>query len=231
MMGNLIQQQFFQARRLAVRRDARAVRPRDHHGAARWCRRWVLNREKRLIGRWRVARDDARSGARRSCRRSSTASCTCRSSCSWCSRSTRPAGRQRWGGFSTQWYGELLRSPELIDSFKNTLVVALAVTAISTVLGTLLAIGLERTVRSTALDSALFLPAVVPDIVLAIGLLSFFTLRQGLARSAHDHRRARRVRHDLRGRDRADTPRATSIARSRRRRRTWVRRRSRRSSA
>ena len=81
----------------------------------------------------------------------------------------------RWGGFSTQWYGELLRSPELIDSFKNTLVVSLAVTAISTVLGTLLAVGLERTLRSTALDSALFLPAVVPDIVLAIGLLSFFT--------------------------------------------------------
>jgi spermidine/putrescine transport system permease protein len=81
----------------------------------------------------------------------------------------------RWGGFSTQWYSELLRSPELIDSFKNTIVVALAVTAISTVLGTLLAIGLERTVRSRVLDSALFLPAVVPDIVLAIGLLSFFT--------------------------------------------------------
>jgi spermidine/putrescine transport system permease protein len=80
-----------------------------------------------------------------------------------------------WGGFSTQWYGELLRSPELIDSLKNTIVVALIVTAISTVLGTLLAIGLERTVTSRALDSAMFLPAVVPDIVLAIGLLSFFT--------------------------------------------------------
>jgi spermidine/putrescine transport system permease protein len=81
-----------------------------------------------------------------------------------------------WGGFSTEWYGELLRSQDLIDSLKNTLLVALAVTAISSVLGTLLAIGLERTVRSPLLDSVLFLPAVVPDIVLAIGLLSFFTL-------------------------------------------------------
>lgn len=81
-----------------------------------------------------------------------------------------------WGGFSTQWYGELVRSDDLIDAFKNTLVVGIAVTAISTVLGTLLAIGLARTVRSTALDSVLFLPAVVPDIVLAIGLLSFFSL-------------------------------------------------------
>ena len=49
-------------------------------------------------------------------------------------------------------------------------------TAISTVLGTLLAIGLQRTVRSRVLDSVLFLPAVIPDIVLAIGLLSFFNL-------------------------------------------------------
>jgi spermidine/putrescine transport system permease protein len=81
-----------------------------------------------------------------------------------------------WGGFSTQWYGELLRSDDLIDAFKNTLVVGVSVTAISTVLGTLLAIGLARTVRSTVLDSLLFLPAVVPDIVLAIGLLSFFSL-------------------------------------------------------
>jgi spermidine/putrescine transport system permease protein len=58
---------------------------------------------------------------------------------------------------------------------RNTIGVVIAVTVISTVLGTLLAIGLQRTVRSRVLDSALFLPAV-PDIVLAIGLLSFFNL-------------------------------------------------------
>lgn len=90
----------------------------------------------------------------------------------------------RWSGFSTEWYGELLRSQDLIDALKNTVFVALAVTVISTVLGTLLALGLERTVRSRVLDSLLFLPAVVPDIVLAIGLLSFFTLA-GVALGLH----------------------------------------------
>ncbi len=85
-------------------------------------------------------------------------------------------GTGSWGGFTTRWYGALLESQDLIDAFKNTVVVGLVVTAISVVLGTLLALGLERTVRSRVLDSALFLPAVVPDIVLAIGLLSFFTL-------------------------------------------------------
>ncbi len=81
-----------------------------------------------------------------------------------------------WGGFSTEWYGELLDSGDLIDGLKNTVFVGIVVTLISTVLGTLLALGLERTVQSRVLDSALFLPAVMPDIVLAIGLLSFFTL-------------------------------------------------------
>lgn len=81
-----------------------------------------------------------------------------------------------WGGFSTKWYGELLRSDDLLAALRTSFVVAITVTAISTVVGTLLAIGLERTVRSTFLDTVVFLPAVVPDIVLAIGLLSFFTL-------------------------------------------------------
>jgi spermidine/putrescine transport system permease protein len=85
-------------------------------------------------------------------------------------------GTGSWGGFTTRWYGRLLESRDLIDAFKNTLVVGVVVTLVSTVLGTLLAIGLARTVRSPVLDSAMFLPAVVPDIVLAIGLLSFFTL-------------------------------------------------------
>jgi spermidine/putrescine transport system permease protein len=81
-----------------------------------------------------------------------------------------------WGGFSTKWYGELLRSDDLLAALRTSFVVAITVTAIATVVGTLLAIGLERTVRSTFLDTVVFLPAVVPDIVLAIGLLSFYTL-------------------------------------------------------
>ncbi len=81
-----------------------------------------------------------------------------------------------WGGFSAKWYGELLRSDDLLAALRTSATVALGVTGISTVIGTLLALGLERTVRSTLLDTVMFLPAVVPDIVLAIGLLSFFTL-------------------------------------------------------
>lgn len=81
-----------------------------------------------------------------------------------------------WGGFSTRWYGELTHSGDLLSALRTSALIATMVTVISTAIGTLLALGLERTVRSTLLDTVLFLPAVVPDIVLAIGLLSFFSL-------------------------------------------------------
>ena len=48
---------------------------------------------------------------------------------------------------------------------------------IATVLGTLLAIGVEmRRTRGSVLESLIFAPMIIPDIVLAIALLSFFSL-------------------------------------------------------
>jgi spermidine/putrescine transport system permease protein len=81
-----------------------------------------------------------------------------------------------WSGFTLDWYRSLVRNELILQAIRNTLVVAGVVTVASTVLGTLLAVGLQRTVRSRVLDAVLFLPAVIPDIVLAIGLLSFFNL-------------------------------------------------------
>ncbi|AGP52039.1 ABC transporter permease [Streptomyces rapamycinicus] len=54
---------------------------------------------------------------------------------------------------------------------------AAGATALSTVLGTLLAVGLARHAsRSRLLPALSVLPAVLPDIVLAIGLLAFYSL-------------------------------------------------------
>ena len=44
-------------------------------------------------------------------------------------------------------------------------------TVLATVLGTLLAVGLARHTRSRLLDALALLPAILPDLVLAIGLL------------------------------------------------------------
>ncbi|MEM7224516.1 MAG: ABC transporter permease [Pseudomonadota bacterium] len=81
-----------------------------------------------------------------------------------------------WTGFSTDWYGELLESPEIISSALNTLVVATVSTLIATALGVALAFGVEQRRRSSGLDALLFAPMIIPDIVLAIALLSFYTL-------------------------------------------------------
>jgi spermidine/putrescine transport system permease protein len=80
----------------------------------------------------------------------------------------------QWTGFSTHWYGELLGNEEVITGLSNTLIVAAGSTAISVVLGTLLAVGVHRHVRNRFLDAISLGPAIAPDIVLAIGLLAFY---------------------------------------------------------
>jgi spermidine/putrescine transport system permease protein len=80
-----------------------------------------------------------------------------------------------WGGFSTKWYGELVRDVEIRDAAVATLVVAVFATALSVLVGTPLAFGLAR-LRSRLLDGAVFVPMIIPDIVLAIALLSAFNL-------------------------------------------------------
>ncbi|MEJ8572038.1 ABC transporter permease [Microbaculum marinum] len=81
-----------------------------------------------------------------------------------------------WTGFSLDWYVRLANSPAIISSTVNTLIVAVCSTLIATALGTLLALGVEKRRTSSALDALLFAPMIIPDIVLAIALLSFFTL-------------------------------------------------------
>jgi len=81
-----------------------------------------------------------------------------------------------WTGFSTAWYGKLAESPQIVSSALNTLIVASVSTGIATALGTLLALGVERRRKSSGLDALLFAPMIIPDIVLAIALLSFYTL-------------------------------------------------------
>lgn len=81
-----------------------------------------------------------------------------------------------WTGFSTDWYARLLESPRIIAAARNSLIVATGSTLIATAIGTLLALGVERRKASASLDTLLFTPMIIPDIVLAIALLSFFTL-------------------------------------------------------
>ncbi|MEU6718219.1 ABC transporter permease [Nonomuraea sp. NPDC046802] len=81
-------------------------------------------------------------------------------------------------GFSLKWYGELAGDERVVKGLANTIIVAFGSTALATVLGTLLAVGLARYTRSKTLDALALMPAVLPDLVVGIGLLVFYSTIQ-----------------------------------------------------
>jgi spermidine/putrescine transport system permease protein len=83
-----------------------------------------------------------------------------------------------WTGFTTKWYSTLLENDLALSAAKNTLLLAVISTAISTVLGTMLGFGLSRFSfpGKRFFDRVLYVPVFIPDIVLAVALLLFFSL-------------------------------------------------------
>jgi spermidine/putrescine transport system permease protein len=88
-----------------------------------------------------------------------------------------------WKGFSLRWYAQLAHNELVVHAAANTLVLAVVSTAVSTILGTLLAIGLQRFPwprwMRRIIDGVVYVPVVTPDIVFAVGmLLAFEAVRQ-----------------------------------------------------
>jgi spermidine/putrescine transport system permease protein len=83
-----------------------------------------------------------------------------------------------WTGFSLDWYVKLFGNYAMGQALKNSLIVTFTSTAIATVIGTMVAVAMERWGfrAKTAVDGALFLPIIIPDIAMAIMLLVFFVL-------------------------------------------------------
>jgi len=83
-----------------------------------------------------------------------------------------------WSGFSLQWYGKLLQDKAVMDALMVSLWVAFWSTVISTILGSLAALALERhRFRGRmALDAGMYLPVIIPDIVMALSTLLFFVM-------------------------------------------------------
>lgn len=81
-------------------------------------------------------------------------------------------------GFTLKWYGSMLENRTLLEAFKNTLIVAATSTLISTVIGTISAFGLSRYdfKGKKLINSLIYIPIVMPEIVLGISLLSIYTL-------------------------------------------------------
>lgn len=84
----------------------------------------------------------------------------------------------RWEGFTLEWYGAMFRSEAVMGAFRNSLIVAFISTILATILGTMTAMAMERFrfPFRRIYDGVLYLPIIIPDIVMAVSLLAFFSL-------------------------------------------------------
>ena len=73
--------------------------------------------------------------------------------------------------FTFNWYKNLFSNRELLEAFFNTMIIAVISTIISTIIGTISAFGLFKMV-----NILIYIPIVIPEIVLGISLLSMYTL-------------------------------------------------------
>lgn len=105
-----------------------------------------------------------------------------------------PVNMMIWQGFTFDWYGKIFglteintdgfltdavyvdSTEELLHAVRNSAIVAIATTTISTIIGTATALALARyrfRMRG-GYQMLMFMPMIMPDIVLGIGLLIFF---------------------------------------------------------
>lgn len=81
-----------------------------------------------------------------------------------------------WTGFTFHWYDVLFHDTPIGKAATNSLIVGLVSTLVSTVIGTITALGLSRYrfPGKTAFEGLLYLPIIIPEIVMGVSLLLFF---------------------------------------------------------
>ena len=82
-----------------------------------------------------------------------------------------------WAGFSTRWYGELLRNEAFLDAAWVTLQVAAVSSTVATGLGTLAALVIVRAGRfpgRTLFSGMIYAPLVMPEVITGLSLLLLF---------------------------------------------------------
>lgn len=88
-----------------------------------------------------------------------------------------------WGGFSTRWYGELLRNDQVLDAALLSLQVAFTSATIATLLGTMAGLALARFGRfrgRTLFSGMITSPMVMPEVITGLSLLLLFVTLQQL---------------------------------------------------
>jgi spermidine/putrescine transport system permease protein len=84
--------------------------------------------------------------------------------------------RGQWGGFTFQWYVEMVKDRQIREAILFTIVIAVLSTIFATILGTVAAIGIHNLRKSskTVILNINNLPVLNPDIITGVALMTLF---------------------------------------------------------
>ena len=84
--------------------------------------------------------------------------------------------RVKWGGFTTEWYRNLVSAPTIMNAFYTTILITVASSVIATIIGTMAAIGISamRKRNRQIMLGATNIPLLNADIVTGISLMLLF---------------------------------------------------------
>jgi spermidine/putrescine transport system permease protein len=84
----------------------------------------------------------------------------------------------RWEGFTLNWYKVLFNDGQILLATRNTIMIALISTFVATVIGTMAALAMHRYrfPLYNASETVMYIPIVIPEVVMGISLLVFFVM-------------------------------------------------------
>lgn len=84
--------------------------------------------------------------------------------------------RVKWGGFTTEWYRNLVSDPTIMNAFYTTILITVASSVIATIIGTMAALGISamRKRNRQIMLGATNIPLLNADIVTGISLMLLF---------------------------------------------------------
>jgi len=81
----------------------------------------------------------------------------------------------QWVGFTLKWYDKLFHNNQMLTAARNSLVIGLTASAVSTVLGTMAGYAMYR-FRLRLLPAMVVAPIAIPEILMGVSLLLFFVM-------------------------------------------------------
>lgn len=84
--------------------------------------------------------------------------------------------RAKWGGFTLKWYGQMFQDADIMNAFRNTIVIAVLSAFIATILGLMAAMSLNRMKKRsrTLVLGTINIPMLNAEIVTGISLMLIF---------------------------------------------------------